>query len=115
MAITTKMEDHSKEVIRTKDDAIAKALEMMGQHAVSYTRLNLTATGAVDTGRLRASYTHVPEQKEEAVYVGTNVEYAPYIEYGTYKMDARPCLKNAINENTETYKAIATRCLNEIK
>ena len=35
----------------------------------------------VDLGRLRNSMTHVVQ--DNSVYVGTNVEYAPYVELGT--------------------------------
>lgn len=35
----------------------------------------------VDTGQLRASITH--EVEGQTGIVGTNVEYAPYVEYGT--------------------------------
>lgn len=41
----------------------------------------------VDTGRLRGSITH--EIGKESARVGTDVEYSPFIEYGTYKMEAR--------------------------
>ena len=37
----------------------------------------------VDTGQLRASITH--NVSEGTGVVGTNVEYAPYVEYGTGK------------------------------
>lgn len=47
---------------------------------------------AVDTGRLRASITHLVEKEFFAwvATVGTNVEYAPALEFGTNKMEARP-------------------------
>lgn len=35
----------------------------------------------VDSGQLRASITH--EVRDKTGIVGTNVEYAPYVEYGT--------------------------------
>ncbi len=35
----------------------------------------------VDTGRLKGSITH--ETYDEEAHVGTNIEYAPHIEYGT--------------------------------
>ncbi len=41
----------------------------------------------VDTGRLRASITHA--YGPNSVLIGSNVDYAPFIEYGTRKMDAR--------------------------
>ena len=79
---------------------------------------NLTNSGAVDSGRLRMSlYTDVQGIKENEVEVGTDlskigprkrrkakgvstgVEYAPRVEYGTYKMAARPFLRPAFNKN----------------
>lgn len=52
----------------------------------------------VDTGRLRASITHVIgiEEGKQAAYVGSNVEYAIYQELGTYKMAAQPYLRPAL-------------------
>ena len=41
----------------------------------------------VDTGNLRSSITHSFGKNEARV--GTNVEYAIYVEYGTPKMEAR--------------------------
>jgi len=49
----------------------------------------------VDTGRLAGSIT-TTEQKPGVVYVGTNVEYAPYMEFGTSKTDAQPFLRPAL-------------------
>ena len=111
MGITTNMEDHTQEVIRTKNQAVEKALEMMGLRCEGYAKAN----APVDTGRLRNSITHDVRSLEEAVYIGTNVEYAPYQEYGTYKMNAQPFLRPAVNEHLEEYKNIANQCLNEIK
>ena len=48
----------------------------------------------VRTGRLRASI-HTGKIEEGVYYVGTNVYYAPYVEFGTRKMAARPYLRPA--------------------
>ena len=48
---------------------------------------------------------------EAAVYVGTNVEYAPYVEYGTRLTKAQPFLKPAVQDHAEEYKRIAERFL----
>jgi len=45
----------------------------------------------VDTGRLRSSIQYVKQEKMKCS-VGTNVLYAPYQEYGTYKTPAHPFL-----------------------
>jgi len=51
----------------------------------------------VDTGKLRASITPVIESWA-AGYIGTNTEYAPYVEFGTRKMAAQPFLEPAFIE-----------------
>ncbi len=55
---------------------------------------------AVDTGRLRASYTWRlgSDARGPYVEVGTNVIYAPWLEYGTRRMQPRPHLRPAIND-----------------
>jgi len=58
----------------------------------------------VDTGRLRQSITHQDENfgsQNPAVKVGTNVDYAPHIEYGTSKQSAKPFLRPAFEENKQ--------------
>lgn len=47
----------------------------------------------VDTGRLRGSITTDKRYIQKfLVMVGTKVDYGPYVEFGTKKMDARPYL-----------------------
>lgn len=52
----------------------------------------------VDTGRLRSSITNeIGEDGDGLVAtIGTNVEYAPYVELGTSKMAAQPFLLPAL-------------------
>lgn len=105
MAISVKLEnDLSELVVKATDEAIAKALETCGLIAEGYGKQYLTVKGAVDTGRLRNSVTHTVEGK--TAYIGTNVEYAPYIEYGTSKMKPRTYLKPSIADHVDQYKDI---------
>lgn len=39
----------------------------------------------VDSGNLRDSIDHYVNEGQKSVFVGTNVEYAPYVEFGTGK------------------------------
>lgn len=57
----------------------AKALEECGLIAEGYAK----GLCAVDTGNLRNSITHVVDPEELICYVGSDVEYAPYVEFGT--------------------------------
>ena len=62
-----------------------------------------------DSGGGSGSYEGTaPEEGEgmSSVSVGTNVEYAPYVEYGTSRSKAYPFLKNTIQKNLDRYKEI---------
>jgi HK97 gp10 family phage protein len=50
----------------------------------------------VDTGFLRDS-AFIDDQSAE-VLIGFSAEYASYVEFGTYKMEAQPFLRPAIDE-----------------
>lgn len=54
----------------------------------------------VDTGRLRSSIQMVKGKDRDGVYVeiGTNVEYAVFVEFGTSRAHAQPFLRPALAE-----------------
>lgn len=52
---------------------------------------------AVLTGRLRSSI--ASDLKKNSVKIGTNVEYAKWLEFGTSRMEARPFLRPALERN----------------
>lgn len=80
--IRFKVNDHSKQLIEHKDELIEIALEIIGTKMADYAAMNLERNPRrVDTGRLKNSLTH--QVDGNTVYVGTNVEYAQYVEYGT--------------------------------
>ena len=103
---TMKITDNSSKVGAELEEAVKKALTLCGTEAQSYAKKYLTEKGAVDTGNLRDSVAYKVE--DQTMAVGTNVEYAPYIEYGTYKykMAARPYLEPAIADNADKYRKI---------
>lgn len=53
--ITVHIEDNSPEVLAALDNAILRGAGAIGETAVAYAQQNITAQGAVDTGRLRNS------------------------------------------------------------
>lgn len=105
MAISIK-DDHTEEVIREKNQAIEKALEMIGIEAERYAKEYCP----VDTGRLKNSITHTQKGKETEI-VGSNVEYAPYVEAGTSRPKPKRFLYKAVFNHMDTYKEIAESCL----
>ena len=76
--------DNTEAVKEALAEALEKGLEEIGIQAEKYAKLNLEKNPRrINTGLLRNSITHVVETDEKAVYVGTNVEYAPYVHEGT--------------------------------
>lgn len=74
-----KIVDHSAEVKAEFEAACLRALETCGLVAEGYAK----KLCPVDTGNLRNSITHQVDEGEPAVYIGSNSEYAPYVELGT--------------------------------
>ena len=77
MAVT--FNDYSDEVLEAFSEACLRALERCGQQAEGYAK-DLVP---VDTGNLRNSISHKVDPAEPAAYIGTNSEYAAYVEFGT--------------------------------
>lgn len=94
------LKDNSEEVKSLMTSALARALEKIGLVAEGYAK----RLCPVDTGRLRNSITHADDG--EAEYIGTNVEYAPYVELGTSRTRAQPYLKPAVVDHANEYKEI---------
>lgn len=69
--------DNSDEIKTAMTDAAQRALETCGLKAEGYAKKLVNAP----TGRLRNSISHTVKGKD--VYIGSNVEYAPYVELGT--------------------------------
>lgn len=82
--------------------ALARALEEIGLAAEGYAK----RLCPVDTGRLRNSITHVTRYGAKAVYIGTNVEYAAYVELGTSRHKEQPYLRPAAQNHIGQYRAI---------
>lgn len=85
----------------------ARALNSIGLTAEGYAKKECP----VDTGRLRASISHAKD--DDAAYIGTNVEYAPYIELGTSRMKPRPYLRPAAENHANEYKEIVKAALTD--
>ena len=93
--------DNTDEVLSAFEKAKKRGLEAIGLVAEGHAKKYETA---VDTGRLRNSISHATD--DEAAYIGTNVEYAPYIELGTRGKDGLHFLQKAASNHTAEYKRL---------
>ena len=116
--------DNSEEILKRFHAAAIKALERCGMQGEGYAK----DLCPVDTGNLRNSISHKVADNE--AYIGTNNEYAPYVELGTGKyadggrptpwvyqdakgnwhrtngQKAQPFLKPAVENHKQTYQNI---------
>ena len=131
------IENNKDKVLEELDDAIEQALTAIGLQAENYARANTptdtgllknSITSAVGGKNTSISVYHAdkagrnglggigyysgtaPKENTPYVAIGSNVEYAPYQELGTSKVD--PCnhgrgfLRPAINDHIDEYRRI---------
>lgn len=118
--------DHTKEALAEFDRRIEFALKTVGSQAEAYAKLtvtdasrigiDLTTKGEydnsrVDTGQMRNSITHVVY--DGAVYIGSNIPYAPYHELGTGIYASQPGGRQSpwLYYNRKTKKVMQTKGL----
>ena len=92
--------DNTEEVLSAMEKAIERGLEAIGLTAEGHAKKETP----VDTGRLRNSISHAVEDR--AAYIGTNIEYAPYVELGARGRDGKHMLQRAATEHTDEYKRL---------
>ena len=95
-------EDNREAIANAIDLALVTALEEVGLVAEGYAK----RACPVDTGRLRNSTTHIVDEGSKCAVIGTNVEYAPYVELGTRHQKPQPYLKPATEDHESTYRSI---------
>ena len=135
------LKDYSEQIMQLEEEGVEALLEAIGLQAEGDVVIKISSRSwkpkaPIDTSRLKNSITHRVVTSEKAVYIGTNVKYAPYVEFGTgdmgtgtgkkwtYRDDEgkfhktsgmapRPFLKTALKEHMNTYKWIAEDALFE--
>lgn len=103
----TVKQDNTGQAADGIDSAIGVALEKIGLLAENYAEKKCP----VDTGNLRGSITHEVDTADNAVYIGTNVEYAPHVELGTSRQKAQPFLRPAASEHGAQYRQVLKKSL----
>ena len=92
--------DNTDEVIAALKNAKKRGLEAIGLTAEGYAKKDTP----VDTGRLRNSIAHAVE--DDAAFIGTNVEYAVFVEAGARGRQGVHMLQRAASEHADEYKQI---------
>lgn len=117
--------DRTNLVKHALENQLESALYIIGQKMEGYAKMKCP----VDTSRLKNSISNAYDVDERKVVVGTNVEYASYVELGRANPDAgkhggtppagkknpahipghnpQPFLKPAVEEHLQEYKRIA--------
>lgn len=135
MAKNIEYRDNTEEVLNALEAAIRRGNEAIGMAAEGHAKKRITIAGAVDTGRLRNSITyalageetHVKSykankggkkrktytyegtaegKKGSGVYIGTNVEYALFVENGAQGRAPVHFLQGAATNHTDQYKKL---------
>ena len=122
MATKIQIVSNVEDFKRASDEQIQLALEDIGQQAEDY----VSDIAPFDTGRLAGSITHATKEyhsdgREPAepqdykmgdkpekfkVYIGTNVKYAPALEFGTDRQKAQPYIRPGIKNHIQEFKQI---------
>lgn len=118
--VEVKLESNMDAVLQALGEQLGQAMIAIGMTAESNAKQEITKavydtpeskSGYVRTGHLLNSITYGVDTNEPAVYIGSNVKYAPYVELGTSKMRARPFLKPAAENYGEQYKELLQQAM----
>lgn len=111
------IESHLPDASKALEKALEMWVEMTGGELVNLTHREQPRNGGrgtpVDTSRLRNSMAYASDRDYKTVYVGTNVEYAEFVEEGSSRADyglgkgiGAHMLRNAVmdcDEQAKTY------------
>lgn len=120
--IEVTLTSNKDEILEALGEQLGQAMIAIGMAAESNAKQEITKvvydtpeskSGYVRTGRLRNSISYGVDTDEPAVYIGSNVEYAPYVELGTSKMRARPFLKPAAENYAQEYMDLLKQAMSE--
>ena len=99
---------YRREVSAEMTRAEQRALEKIGL----YVDGEAVSRSPVVSGRLKSSWEH--EVDEEKVTVGSKVEYAPFVEFGTSRQREQRILTGSVEDNVDNIRSITERELNRV-
>ena len=134
MQVKVKIEKNADKIKTEFAKQTERVLYAVGTQAVSdvvsyMSKPDFTGRDIVDTGRLRASISFLTPEiasgangaeaskadtlqgagEENAVLIGSNVEYADDVNNGAFKKPARKFMENSINPNKNKYQRTADK------
>lgn len=119
--VEVRIEDNSEEVLEAMNEQVLDWLEAIGSDAAD-TAAKRAPVGTPEStgipgyigGTLKNSISHAVVEGENAVYIGTNVEYAPYQEFGTSRgIKGKHFLQFGATAHQAEYKSLLEQHLKE--
>lgn len=90
--VTVEFDDNSDKIMAALENAVDRALHVIGDKAVDFAQTELRTPKQVTPGRTQdaVATSHLLQSIDYAVvgddvYIGTNAEHGPYVEFGTGK------------------------------
>lgn len=95
-----KYTSYARQFLDHHQEAVNRALETCGGTAEGYAVVNIAKNHSVITSRLINSIAHKQVSKNTEA-IGTNVEYAPYVELGHHQTPGRyvPAIKKRLKKS----------------
>jgi len=119
--VDVKIEDNSEEVLEAMQEQVIGWLEAIGEDAAG-TAADRAPVGTPEStgipgyigGTLKNSISSAVVESENAVYIGTNVEYAPYQEFGTSRgIPGKHFIQFGATAHQAEYKSLLEQYLKE--
>ena len=119
--VDVKIEDNSEEVLEAMNEQVLDWLEAIGEDAAD-TAARMAPVGTPEStgipgyigGTLKNSISSAVVESENAVYIGTNVEYAPYQEFGTSRgIKGKHFIQFGATAHQAEYKSLLEQYLKE--
>lgn len=108
--IKVDIDDHTPELLAALKEHLPDIMDAIGATAEGHAK----QLCPVDTGRLRNSITHAVTDNGRTALVGSAVEYAAYVEFGSSTRKPKPYIKPAVANHHDEYQELFEKGLQSI-
>lgn len=112
--MSVQFESRANEILNRMNNNVRRALTAMGATVVEITTDYMQGqygTPIYDTGDLQRDVNYKVQESDKTVQIGNSLEYAPWVHEGTFKVKARPYLRDAITQNYNTIQEVGREYL----